>query len=222
MRPLLKFGLPLAGASILVFAIGYADQLVAGGTLGATALGFYVLAFNLSSWPQQIFSQPLRNVAPATFARLQHEPEAMRSAFRSIIGLLAAVTFPSACCSPARPSRSSIRLRQCLGACRRRIRVARRSRGVQDPVRVRLRLSGGGRRVARDLGGATRNARRAGARADRWRNGFAISGVAAAEVFVAACVALPLYLSCSRGLACRPGSCSARLWLPVLIAAASG
>jgi O-antigen/teichoic acid export membrane protein len=92
--PLLKFGLPLAGASMVVFAIGFADQIVVGRMLGPVALGFYVLAFNLSQWPVNVFSQPLRNVAPATFARLQHEPEAMRSAFRGIVGLLAAVTFP--------------------------------------------------------------------------------------------------------------------------------
>jgi O-antigen/teichoic acid export membrane protein len=92
--PLLRFGLPLAGASIVVFVIGFADQIVVGRMLGATLLGFYVLAFNLSQWPVLVFSQPLRNVAPATFSRLQHEPEAMRSAFRGIIGLLAAVTFP--------------------------------------------------------------------------------------------------------------------------------
>jgi O-antigen/teichoic acid export membrane protein len=92
--PLLRFGLPLAGASVVVFAIGFADQIAVGRMLGPTALGFYVLAFNLSQWPIMIFSQPLRNVAPATFSRMQHEPETMRSAFRGIIGLLAAVSFP--------------------------------------------------------------------------------------------------------------------------------
>jgi len=94
LRPLLHFGVPLAGASIIVFAASFADQLVVGGVLGASALGYYVLAFNLSSWPRDAFSLPLRNIAPPTFARLQHEPEAMRSAFRAVLGLLAAVTLP--------------------------------------------------------------------------------------------------------------------------------
>lgn len=94
VKPLLKFGLPLAGASIVVFAIGFADQIIVGRMLGATALGFYALAVNLSQWPITAFSQPLRNVAPATFSRLQLDPEAMRSAFRGLIGVLAAVTFP--------------------------------------------------------------------------------------------------------------------------------
>jgi O-antigen/teichoic acid export membrane protein len=94
VRPLLHFGLPLAGASIIVFVAGFADQLVVGGVLGASALGYYTLAFNLSSWPRDAFSLPLRNIAPATFARLQHDPEAMRTAFRAVLGLLAAVTLP--------------------------------------------------------------------------------------------------------------------------------
>jgi len=91
---LLRFGLPLAGASIIVFAISFADQIVVGRVLGSTALGFYLLAFNLSSWPVQMFSQPLRAVAPPTFARLQHRPEVMHKTFGSIVGLLGAVTFP--------------------------------------------------------------------------------------------------------------------------------
>lgn len=93
-RHLLRFGLPLAGSSIIVFAVGYADQLTAGAMLGTTALGYYVLAFNLASWPVSMFSQPLRSVAPAAFSRLQHDREAMTGALRSIIGLLAAVTVP--------------------------------------------------------------------------------------------------------------------------------
>jgi len=93
-RRLLKFGLPLAGSSIIVFAVGYADQLTAGAMLGATALGYYVLAFNLASWPVSMFSQPLRSVAPAAFSRLQHDRAAMTGSLRSIIGLLAAVTIP--------------------------------------------------------------------------------------------------------------------------------
>ena len=94
-KALLRFGLPLAGASMIVFAVGYADQLVTGALLGSTALGFYVLAFNLSSWPVSIFSQPLRGVAPAVFARLQDDPTHMNRAFADILKLLSAVALPS-------------------------------------------------------------------------------------------------------------------------------
>lgn len=93
-RALLRFGLPLAGSSVVVFAVATVDQVVVGHMLGATALGFYVLAVNLSNWPVTMFSQPVRSVAPAAFARLQHDPPALRGAFLSTAGLLAGLTLP--------------------------------------------------------------------------------------------------------------------------------
>jgi O-antigen/teichoic acid export membrane protein len=93
-RRLLRFGVPLAGSSVIVFAVGGVDQFLVGNMLGATALGFYVLAFNLSSWPVGMFSQPVRSVAPAAFARLQHDAPAMRRTFLSTAGLLTGVTLP--------------------------------------------------------------------------------------------------------------------------------
>ncbi len=87
-RHLFSFGLPLAASSIVVFGSAYADQVVVGATLGATALGYYALAFS-------IFSQPLRQVAPAAFARLQHDPERMRKNFVSAAVLLSAVALPA-------------------------------------------------------------------------------------------------------------------------------
>jgi len=94
LRPLLRFGLPLAGTSIVVFAIGFADQVVTTRVMGATALGFYVLAMNLASWPLTVFSAPLRSVAPAAFARLQLQPRLMGDTFVRVAGLVAAATLP--------------------------------------------------------------------------------------------------------------------------------
>ncbi|HEX6872417.1 MAG TPA: lipopolysaccharide biosynthesis protein, partial [Micromonosporaceae bacterium] len=94
-RELLRFGLPLAGSSIVVFAVSNVDRIVVGTVLGPTALGFYVLALNLANWPIMLFSQPVRAVAPAAFARLHHDLPAMRSTFLSTAGLLASVTLPA-------------------------------------------------------------------------------------------------------------------------------
>ncbi|GII89079.1 hypothetical protein Ssi03_70690 [Sphaerisporangium siamense] len=93
-RRLLAFGVPLAGSSLLVFAVGYADQLVIGHLLGSTALGFYVLAVNLSGWPVAVFSQPVRAVAPAAFARLQHDRPTLNRSFVAVAGLLVGLTLP--------------------------------------------------------------------------------------------------------------------------------
>jgi len=93
-RALYKFGLPLAGASIVVFAVTNVDQIVVGHMLGTTALGLFALAFNLASWPVNMFSLPVRSVAPAAFSRLQHDPPAMRRSFVTIAGLLVSTTLP--------------------------------------------------------------------------------------------------------------------------------
>ena len=93
-RSLLRFGLPLAGANIVTFAVMNVDQVVVGHVLGTVALGYYALALNLAGWPITMFSQPLRTVGPAVFSRLQHDREAMRSTFMSAAGLLCAVALP--------------------------------------------------------------------------------------------------------------------------------
>jgi O-antigen/teichoic acid export membrane protein len=93
-RALLRYAAPLAASTVVVFAVTNVDQLVVGHLLGPTALGLYVLAVNLSAWPVAIFSQPVRNVAPAAFARLQHDQEAMRTAFLTAAALLCAAALP--------------------------------------------------------------------------------------------------------------------------------
>jgi O-antigen/teichoic acid export membrane protein len=94
LKPVLHFGLPLAGASVLVFAVGYVDQLIVGATLGPTTLGYYVMAFNLASWPVIVFSLPLRGVAPALFARLRGDQAQMRQTFGGLMRVLMAVSLP--------------------------------------------------------------------------------------------------------------------------------
>jgi PST family polysaccharide transporter len=91
IRPLLAFGLPLAGASIIVFLVGFLDQVVVGHLLGPVVLGYYVLAVNLAGWPVSIVSQPLRSVAPVIFARLQGDPGAMTRSFADVLRPLAGV-----------------------------------------------------------------------------------------------------------------------------------
>ena len=93
-RKLVRFGLPLAGSAFFVFLVGNVDNLLVGHILGATALGFYVLAWNLASLPVNLFCQPVRNVAPALFSRLQHDVVAMRASFTSAATLLGAITLP--------------------------------------------------------------------------------------------------------------------------------
>jgi PST family polysaccharide transporter len=91
---LLRFGLPLAGSSVIVFAVGNIDRLVVGALLGPVSLGIYILAVNLSNWPGTLFSQPVRAVAPAMMARLQGSPQAMRQTFLTTAQLLTSAALP--------------------------------------------------------------------------------------------------------------------------------
>ncbi|MFI1722094.1 oligosaccharide flippase family protein [Streptomyces sp. NPDC020489] len=93
-RALLRFGLPLAGASMLALAVINVDTMVVGATLGNVSLGFYVLAFNISGWPVRIISEAARRVSFAGFSRLAESPQALAQGFSRALGLLVTLTVP--------------------------------------------------------------------------------------------------------------------------------
>ncbi|MCX5054087.1 MULTISPECIES: oligosaccharide flippase family protein [unclassified Streptomyces] len=93
-RALLKFGLPLAGASLLALAVVNVDTMVVGSTLGGVALGFYVLAFNMSGWPVRVISEAARRVSFASFSRLADSPQALAQGFSRALGVLVTGTVP--------------------------------------------------------------------------------------------------------------------------------
>jgi PST family polysaccharide transporter len=65
----LAFGLPLASANLLSWALLNVDNVVISRTVGLTALGLYVLAFNVSSWPMSVIGQAIRQVSLAGFSQ---------------------------------------------------------------------------------------------------------------------------------------------------------
>ena len=91
-RELLRFGLPLAGASLVVLGLMNVDYAVVGRTLGPAALGLYVLAFNISAWPVNAFSTPVRAVSVPGFAQLGEDGRNAR--FGEALGLLLVPVVP--------------------------------------------------------------------------------------------------------------------------------
>lgn len=67
----LRFGIPVAGANLLSWALLSIDRVVLSRTRGAAALGLYVMAFNVSSWPMSAIGQAVRGVALPAFARVK-------------------------------------------------------------------------------------------------------------------------------------------------------
>ncbi len=80
-RRLTSFGMPLAGASVLVFLMLNVDYLVVGPLLGATQLGLYLFAFNLCGWPVTLISSVFRRVSFAGFSRASSDPSAAGDSF---------------------------------------------------------------------------------------------------------------------------------------------
>lgn len=94
VRGLLRFGLPLAASGLLVFAVLNVDYVVVSRILGPAALGVYVLAFNLSSWPVKMFSQSVRAVSLPAFARLRHQPARLEEVFTRSLSQLLGLALP--------------------------------------------------------------------------------------------------------------------------------
>lgn len=66
----LAFGLPLAGANMLSWALLNIDNVAIARIAGEASLGLYVLAFNISSWPINAIGQAIRGVSLAGFSHV--------------------------------------------------------------------------------------------------------------------------------------------------------
>lgn len=69
-RRLLVFGVPLAAGLGVESVVLYSDSVIVGHVLGTVALGFYLLAFNISSWVPGIVGGAIRYVSVPAFSRL--------------------------------------------------------------------------------------------------------------------------------------------------------
>ena len=92
---LLRFGVPLAAANAFNYAFLNLDYAVIGRLRGAAALGGYLLAFNISSWPYSILGASINTVSMPAFS-----DSASRAMFQRRIEVtaqtVAAIAFPAA------------------------------------------------------------------------------------------------------------------------------
>ncbi|UVS82391.1 lipopolysaccharide biosynthesis protein [Actinokineospora sp. UTMC 2448] len=93
-RELVRFGLPLAAASLLVLSVTNVDKIVVGAYTDEIALGLYLMAFNQSSLPLQVFSEAARRVSLAGFARLVDDRPRLEQSLARGTGLLVAAALP--------------------------------------------------------------------------------------------------------------------------------
>lgn len=90
----LRFGTPLAAANLLSWILLNLDYMIVGNQGRSVTLGFYVLAFNLSSWPSTALGNALRTVTFPAFAELADNGFLLRRAVVATTELAWAVALP--------------------------------------------------------------------------------------------------------------------------------
>ncbi len=93
-RPMLAYGLPLALTSLVEYSLLNADYLIISRALDPAAVGIYLLAFNVSTWPLSIITDAVRRVSIAGFAKLDGDSSSLRRNFSPALAALMTVAFP--------------------------------------------------------------------------------------------------------------------------------
>jgi len=91
---LFSFGLSVTGFKLLYYLQINLDNLLVGKFLGATALGFYGLAYRLMLYPIQRVGDVIANVALPAFSVVQDSAERLTGAYRRGAVAISLVVFP--------------------------------------------------------------------------------------------------------------------------------
>jgi lipopolysaccharide exporter len=95
-KELFRFGKWIMGSSILVFLITQGDDIFVGKFLGATALGFYQLAYRISNMPATEITHVISQVTFPAYSKLQDNKPKLREAYLKVLQLTAFLSFPIA------------------------------------------------------------------------------------------------------------------------------
>jgi lipopolysaccharide exporter len=90
----IKFGLYNMGDNILNYLSSNLDYLIIGGTLGAKALGYYTLAYQLVIFPISKLNPILTKVAFPVFSKIKNDIQLLRRGYLKVINLIALLNFP--------------------------------------------------------------------------------------------------------------------------------
>ena len=94
LNVLVKFGFPLAGANIVNYVLLNGDYAVVGHLAGAVALGAYVLAFNVASWPYSLLGFMVNNVSMPAFSRVKDDADRLKNAIARALRAISLVVMP--------------------------------------------------------------------------------------------------------------------------------
>ena len=95
LKDLFSFGVNITGQKILNFFNRQADDIIIGYFLGASALGFYSVAYEILKGMTDIVARTMTNVALPAFSRLQNDLPRLRKAFLTAVRTTALISFPA-------------------------------------------------------------------------------------------------------------------------------
>jgi PST family polysaccharide transporter len=94
-RKLMRFGVPLAASLGVEAIVTNVQFMIIGRLAGGTALGYFLLAFNVSIWAQSILGVAIRYVSVAGFSRLsEHDDAALSAGVQRTMPVLVTVVAP--------------------------------------------------------------------------------------------------------------------------------
>jgi lipopolysaccharide exporter len=96
VKPLLRFGLPLAGANLLSQVLLNADYIFIGRMLNATELGIYFLAFSVAMWPTAVIGSMLNGLVLPAISTVRRDGGDVAQAVELGLRTVALVAFPLA------------------------------------------------------------------------------------------------------------------------------
>jgi O-antigen/teichoic acid export membrane protein len=95
-RVILSYGKYILGGAIVSYLLTQGDNAVVGKFLGATALGYYNMAYNLSNLPATSITFVIGQVAFPAYAKLQNDTAALKEAYFKILKLTCLLALPMA------------------------------------------------------------------------------------------------------------------------------
>jgi lipopolysaccharide exporter len=91
---LFRFGKWVGGSGVLVFLITQGDDILVGKMLGATALGFYQIAYLISNFPATEITHVISQVTFPTYSKLKQELPRLRDAYLKVLKHTALISIP--------------------------------------------------------------------------------------------------------------------------------
>lgn len=91
----LGFGGNLTIAQLIFLMMVRVQDLLIGANLGAAAVGTYRVAWRSNEIFANGAIQPFASVGLQTYSRLQHDADGLRQAYRSMLGICSAISFPA-------------------------------------------------------------------------------------------------------------------------------